>query len=202
MTLRLVGAGLPRTGTHSLKVALEQLLGGPCYHMVELLTDPEKAPTWRQAVHGTMPNWDDVFAGYVAAVDWPASAFWREIAAAYPDAPVVLSVRDDADTWWRSADKTVWAALRSMQDNTDPWSLMAIDLMRARFTDNWSDEATGKAVYERHNDEVRAAIPADRLVEWKASQGWEPLCAALGLPLPDEPFPLTNTTEEFLARLP
>jgi hypothetical protein len=200
MTLRLVGAGLPRTGTHSLKVALEQLLGGPCYHMVAVFEHPEHAPVWEQAVDGVLPKWDEIFDGFVAAVDWPESAFWREVAAAYPDAPVVLSVRDNAEVWWKSADKTVWQAMRDAQDATDPWSNMAKKLMRSRFTDQWSDADTAKAIYERHNQEVRDAIPKDRLVEWKASQGWEPLCAALGLPVPNEPFPLTNTTEEWLAR--
>src|SRR5438552_15142927 len=107
MTLRIVGAGLPRTGTHSQKVALEQLLGAHCYHMVEVFAHPEHAPIWREAVHGTMPDWPALFDehGYQAAVDWPVSAFWRQLSEAYPEAIVLLSVRDDADTWWRRADK-------------------------------------------------------------------------------------------------
>src|SRR5207302_2374692 len=101
----------------------------------EVFDHPEHSPVWRQAVHGTTPDWDRLFDGYVAAVDWPVSAFWRELAAAYPEAPVVLSVRDDADTWWTSADKTVWATLRDVRDkgNDDDWSLMALDLTRSCF---------------------------------------------------------------------
>src|SRR5205823_714771 len=113
MTLRLVGAGLGRTGTHSLKLALEQLLGAPCYHMFEVLQHPDHIPVWQQAVDGagSGTDWDAVFSGYRSAVDWPVAAFWRELADAYPDAVVLLSVRP-ADEWWRSADKTIWEISR------------------------------------------------------------------------------------------
>ena len=108
MSLRVVGAGLPRTGTRSLQVALGQLLGGPCYHMVEVFEHLEHVPTWRDAVRGQPPDWNDFLSEYDAAVDWPASAFWRELADANPDALIVLSVRDDGATWWRSADQTIF----------------------------------------------------------------------------------------------
>jgi len=97
MTVRLVGAGLPRTATHSLKDALQQLLGAPCYHMIEVFEHPEHVPTWHRAVKGEIPDWEGFLGGYEAAVDWPASAFWRELAASFPDAPVLLSVRDTAE---------------------------------------------------------------------------------------------------------
>ena len=108
MSLRIVGAGLPRTGTSSLSLALEQLLGGRCYHMSVILGHPFELGTgWNRALAGDTPNWDELFAGFVAAVDWPASLFWRELSAAYPDAFVLLSVRDSAETWWHSADETI-----------------------------------------------------------------------------------------------
>src|SRR5215831_5247855 len=107
--LRVVGAGIGRTGTHSLKLALEILLGAPCHHMVEVFQHPEQARYFREAVQGKMPNWDEVFAGYAAAVDWPSCAFWPELAAAYPDAIVLLSTRRDGETWFKSAIDTIFA---------------------------------------------------------------------------------------------
>ena len=110
MGLRLVGAGLGRTGTTSLKAALEQLLGGACYHMSEVFGRPDMAEMWLHAVQGDLPDWDVVFADYRAAVDWPAAGFWRELSTAYPDAPVLLSTRD-ADAWWESASQTIFPAI-------------------------------------------------------------------------------------------
>jgi hypothetical protein len=99
MTLQVVGAGLGRTGTHSLKLALERLLGGPCYHMVEVFGHPEHVDVWRRAALGETVDWDALFDGYVACVDWPGGSFWHELADAYPEAPILLSTRDSADTW-------------------------------------------------------------------------------------------------------
>jgi sulfotransferase family protein len=200
MTLRVVGAGLGRTGTHSLKLALEQLLGAPCYHMAEVFGHPEHVPLWDQATRGVMPDWDALFDGYAAAVDWPMAAFWREIADAYPDALILLSVRD-ADSWWESANATIFQATQRM--SADPsmreWHEMVLRLFQ-RLGADISDEAAIKAAYLRHNDEVRRTAPKDRLLEWQPADGWQPICDALGVAVPDEPFPLTNTTEEFRAR--
>ena len=107
MTLRVVGAGLGRTGTLSLKLALERLLGEPCYHMVEVLSHPEHIPLWYKAFKGNTPDWNKIFNGFKAAVDEPASCFWKEISQAFPNALVILSVRD-AESWWKSADKTIF----------------------------------------------------------------------------------------------
>ena len=112
MTLRVVGAGLGRTGTHSLKIALEQLLGAPCYHMFEVIGHPESIPAWQAAVDGQPVDWDAIMEGYEAAVDWPVSAFWRELAAANPDAVVLLSTRSSADAWWKSANDTIFEISR------------------------------------------------------------------------------------------
>ena len=107
MTLKVVGAGLGRTGTHSLQLALQTLLGGPCYHMVEVFDKPDHIAMWQSAAEGTMPDWDVLFDGYVSGVDWPIGAYWRELADYYPDAPVLLSSRD-ADGWWKSASNTIF----------------------------------------------------------------------------------------------
>lgn len=197
MSMKIIGAGFGRTGTHSLKVALERLVDGTCHHMVEVFAHPEEVPVWTAAGLGDMPDWPSFLAGYSAIVDWPGAAFWPELAEAFPDAPVLLSVRS-ADSWWQSANNTILLAIRDRQpDDSDPWPGM-VDAMLARhgITDT-ADEAGMKAAFEANNQLARDTIPADRLVEWTASDGWDPICAALGVPVPDEPFPLTNTTSEF-----
>ncbi|HET6815781.1 MAG TPA: sulfotransferase [Mycobacteriales bacterium] len=205
--LRVIGAGLPRTGTFSLRMALERLLGGTCYHMSTLRERGNvDIPAFIDAAHGRPVDWDAVFTGCSAAVDWPPSAVWKQLAAAYPDAPILLSTRSDADAWWRSADATVWAYIRSQRDaaaldDTDAaWLTMTTAFMTATFGPGWDDEAAAKTGYDRWNADVRASAPAGRLVEWQPGDGWEPLCAALDVPVPDEPFPHRNTTEEFVAR--
>jgi hypothetical protein len=201
LTLRVVGAGLGRTGTHSLQLALQQLLGGRCYHMMEVFGSPEHIPMWHAAAEGAMPDWDVLFADYVAAVDWPVAGFWREISAWSPNALVLLSVRDDADAWWKSAHATIFqVGARGTDDPLFAAQLAMVKAVFARtFTPDWQDEDAAKAAYERHNDEVRAAVPADRLLEWRPGDGWEPICSALDVPVPAEPFPHVNTTADFRA---
>jgi hypothetical protein len=200
VTLQVIGAGLPRTGTRSLRAALEQLLGGSCYHMSTLFErDHEtEVPMWQVAVDDEPVEWDTLFHGCTAAVDWPASAFWRQISAAYPDALVVLSTRDDAATWWRSADTTVWPELRN-SDRTEhlDWYRMVTDLTRRIFGQDWDVPEAAMATYDRYNADVRATCPPARLLDWNAKQGWAPLCERLGLPVPDEPFPRMNTSQEW-----
>jgi hypothetical protein len=198
VTLKVVGAGLGRTGTHSLKLALEQLLGGPCYHMMEVFGRPDDIPRWQAAVDGKPGPWDDIMGSYVAAVDWPAAAFWEPLSAAYPDAIIVLSTRSSADAWYESASNTIFAAMNRMTTENPEWSHM-VDGMLAAFTPDVRDATASKAAYERHNAHVRATAPADRLVDWQPGEGWEPICAALKLPVPDAPFPHVNTTDEFRA---
>jgi hypothetical protein len=200
MSLRVVGAGVGRTGTHSLKLALERLLGGPCYHMLEVFQHPDHVPVWHRAVLGDMPDWNAFLAGFVATVDWPAASFWRELSAANPDAVVLLSVRDDAEQWWQSADQTIFEVTRrDAPPELAEWHQMWVDLARTRFTSQLEDREAAITAYERHNAEVRATAPPDRLVEWHPSDGWEPICTALGLAVPDEPFPHVNTTADFRA---
>src|SRR5690349_3896285 len=197
MGLRVVGAGLGRTGTYSLKLALERLLGAPCYHKAEAFEHPEHVPDWDGAARGRMPDWNNLFTGYAAAVDWPASAFWRELSEAYPKALVVLSVRDPED-WWRSTQETIFAHLDKVP--SPEWRAMVEAMMASRFTTALNDHDACVAGFERHNAEVRASVAPERLLVWRATDGWGPLCDALGLPSPDEPFPRANTREEWAAR--
>jgi len=197
--LRVIGAGLPRTATHTLRTVLPTLLGGPCYHMVDVGEHPEHLAVWQSALDGDPPDWTAFFADYAAAVDWPASAFWRELADAFPSAVILLSTRTDGATWWRSADATIMGGLRD--PNFDPGMLrMDTDLWRRTLCPSWDDPAENAAAYERWVDDVRRTAPADRLVEWQATQGWEPLCEALGVAVPDEPFPVTNSTADWAER--
>jgi hypothetical protein len=202
MTLRVVGAGLGRTGTHSLKIALEQLLGGPCYHMLEVIGHPEYAKYWQRATDGEPVDWQVVMDGYVAAVDWPAAAYWRELADANPDAIVLLSTRSSADAWWKSADETIFEISRREVPPDHELAEM-IEMPRAMltktFTPNWSNEDEAKRAYEAHNANVRASARPDRLVEWQPGDGWDSICHALGMRVPDTPFPHVNTTDEFRA---
>lgn len=200
MGLRVVGAGVGRTGTHSLKVALEQLLGGPCYHMVEVFAHPEHVPAWHAAMEDRPVDWNGVFDGYVATVDWPGGGVWEQIYAAYPDATVLLSTRDSADTWWKSASNTIFLGMGGQDGmrlpGSEEWYAMAHAMMR-RFTPDWLEEGPAKAAYDAHNAHVRATVPKDKLIEWQPTDGWGPLCEGLGVPTPDEPFPVTNTKNEF-----
>jgi hypothetical protein len=199
MTLKVVGAGLGRTGSHSLQLALQQLLGGPCYHMVEVIADLDtRVPQWDEALQGNA-DWDKIFDGYVAAVDWPAAAFWRELHTKYPDAPVLLSTRSSTDAWYKSFSNTIQQVL--LRDDASGDSPMVITMINERFTPNWKDADACKAAYEKNNADVRATIPADQLIDWHPGDGWEPICTKLGLPVPSEDFPHVNTTDDFRAML-
>jgi Sulfotransferase domain len=202
VALRVVGAGLGRTGTHSLKLALEQLLGGRCYHMTEVFGRPDDIPVWERAVDGELPDWSTFLADYDAAVDWPPAAFWRELSAANPDAVVLLSSRSDADAWWKSAHDTIFeiSDRELPADRVAASQLsMARKMLERRFTPNWSDPTEAKLAYEAHNAEVRRSTPADRLVDWQPGDGWDPICSALGVARPETPFPHVNRTSEFRA---
>jgi hypothetical protein len=198
MTLKVVGAGLGRTGTNSLKLALERLLGEPCYHMIEVFGHPDHVGMWHQAALGDMPDWNKLLAGYGASVDWPAAAYWEPQTEAFPDALILLSTRD-SESWWRSCDNTIFQVFRSTdQKMPDDWTAMVTEMFK-RFAGGPLEKATAIAAYERHNDHVRATAPPDRLLEWHPGDGWEPICRALGVDVPEEPFPHVNTTEDFRA---
>ena len=198
MALRVVGAGLGRTGTLSLKLALERLLGAPCYHMLEVFQHPEHIAAWHAAARGEPVDWHALFRGYAAAVDWPAGSFWPEVSAAFPDALILLSMRS-AESWWLSASQTIFPSSAKMAGS--PWHAMWTELAQNRFTTRLDDRSAAIAAYERHNADVRARAPEGRLLEWQARDGWEPLCRVLGVAVPGEPFPHANSSEEFIGRV-
>jgi hypothetical protein len=198
MAVKVVGAGVGRTGTLSLKTALEQLTGEPCYHMLEVFSHPEHVTPWRDSAEGAKVDWGSLLDGYGSTSDFPACVFWPEILEANPGAVVVLSTRRDPDAWWESARQTIFALDGTkLPPEMAEWFDMWCAVASTRFTPHWTDRAAAVAAYERHNAHVRASVPAAQLVDWQPADGWKPLCDALGLEVPDEPFPHLNTREDF-----
>ena len=199
MGLQVIGAGLPRTGTASLKQALEHLLGGPCYHMREIPGHPfELGPEWDRALAGETLDWDRLLEGYRAGVDWPVAMFWGELSEAYPQALVMLQVRDSARTWLRSIERTILPVARTALEPGWEGGYGLVELFeRFAGTGRWDEADTLAAAYERHNARVREALPPHRLLEWRVEEGWEPICRALDLPVPAMPFPWINKREDW-----
>lgn len=201
MTLDVIGSGLGRTGTKSLHAALEMLGLGPCHHMVEVFAHPESVPLWIEAAEGR-PDWNAVFAGYRSAVDYPTAAYWRELAAFYPDAKIIHTLRDP-DKWFDSTQATIFAAggppERAIQEN-GPMGTFFAGILRP-FGDQLHDRTFMTDYFRRHTEQVRAEIPSDRLLVYEAGDGWEPLCDFLGVDVPGEDFPFQNTRAEFIARV-
>lgn len=200
MTLQVVGSGLGRTGTKSLKAALEILLGAPSYHMTECFEHPDHPAQWTAAIRGEPVAWPLLLDGYAATVDWPAAACWKELASAYPDALVLHSQRP-AEAWFRSADATIFEGFKHPptdgDDRAGPWWDMAVAMLTERFTPDFLDRDTAIRAFDEWNADVLATAPSDRLLVWQTGDGWDPICDALSLPVPDEPFPHTNSTAEF-----
>ena len=208
--MKLIGAGQPRTATTTQMIALE-MLGLPCYHMRDMMADREKAiPQWRAALEGNGP-WDELFEGKESVVDWPGSYHWRELMEVYPDAKVLLSVRS-AESWVASMQATITAIwfgdslmhhLAQAQYQIDPVYASWLDVLR----DMWikadmmvpsnADPEKMAAEMERWNQTVIDTVPAERLLVWNPKEGWEPLCEFLELPVPEQPLPHVNDTENF-----
>jgi hypothetical protein len=196
MELAVVGAGVGRTGTHSLKLALEQLLGAPCHHMMEMMANPDQVPPWIDAIDGRPVDWAAMLQSYRSIVDWPGGSFWPELLAANPGSLVLLSVRDP-ESWYRSASNTIFLAFDRVPPELKPWMDAVRKLLHDRFSDQFEDPMAMMDAYERHNDEVRAKVPPGQLLEWTVGDGWEPICNRLGLPVPGNLFPMTNSLNEF-----
>jgi hypothetical protein len=202
MTLSVIGSGFGRTGTKSLKEALETLGFGPCHHMHEILEHPEQVVYWQAVAAGRPVDWNEVFAGYGSQIDWPGAHVWRELAAAFPEAKVVHSHRPE-DVWWRSFSRTIGKLMQTYRqmplpphivDMMDAWGALA---GKETFGGVFDDRETAIAAYRLRLEQVRAAIPAHRLLVFDVAEGWAPLCRFLGVPAPETPFPHHNVRADF-----
>ena len=204
MAIKIVGAGFGRTGTKSLKQALEMLGFGPCYHMIELHQDPERLRFWQEAADTGKTYWNALFDGYNSCVDWPAAYYWRELADFYPDAKVLLSVRT-ADSWVKSIQSTIFMGLGTFPDMPPGMERdrreMNYDIIAKRtFDERLDDDDYLVSAFNNHTAEVQRTIAPERLLTYDGAQGWEPLCKFFGVPTPQEPYPFTNTTADFQER--
>jgi hypothetical protein len=212
MTLEVIGAGFGRTGTMSLKVALEELGFGPCYHMTEVFTHPEHVESWRAAARGKTVDWQLPFCSYRATVDWPGCAFYEELIDRYPNAKVVLSEScyDSAhDTIYRASGTAPSSPILSLMSLFSPEAKRVKRARRMIFELIWEktfdgmfeDREYATSIFERHNEEVKRKVPADRLLVYDVKDGWDPLCDFLEVDAPNKPFPRLNEAGTFRNRI-
>jgi len=195
MSLQIIGAGFGRTATASLKIALEKLLDAPCYHMSEVIGNAGHIDLWQDVAAGRA-DWQAIFDRYAATVDFPAANYWRELANEYPDAKIVLSVRDP-ERWFESTQETIFNPELSELTVGTKWSRMIEATINEHLGNRMNDREALVSAFNQHNNAVRDAISAERLLVFEAKDGWEPLCKFLGKPIPDEPFPHVNSKAEF-----
>ena len=211
MTLKVIGAGFGRTGTLSLKSALDELGLGPCYHMVETRAHPEHDTMWLALANGDASDWRPMLKGYASTVDWPTTYFWKQLAAENPDAKIILTLRDP-ESWYRSAAATIFArmlefvSMRASPAAVDPVRRRHMEMINTLIVENTFGGSLAKdnaiAVFNAHNEEVRRCVPEKRLLVYESGEGWQPLCAFLGVPIPSAPYPKVNTTEDFASHFP
>lgn len=203
MPIKIIGAGVGRTGTYSLKLAINQLGLGPCHHMEEVLhAMPVQVPLWAAAVHGH-GDWEATYKGYESAVDWPTAGFFRELNSAYPSAKFVLTLRSP-ESWVESFSGTIYKLLAGKDHapkEMQAWLAMAAEVIAKTGFPAGLDTAGLTRAFNAHNAAVRAAIPADRLLVYQVKDGWQPLCTFLGVPVPAGAFPRTNDRGEFWDRV-
>jgi len=197
--MKIIGVGVGRTGTYSLKLAINQLGFGPCHHMEAVFQNqPTQLPLWTAALAGR-PDWNAIYAGYESAVDWPTAGFFRELAATYPAARFILTVRSP-QSWADSFSQTIYPLLTQrdrVRDEMLPWIDMAAGVVARTGFPAGLDSAALQQAFVAHGDAVKAAIPAERLLVYQVKDGWGPLCEFLGVPTPAEPFPRSNDRGEF-----
>jgi hypothetical protein len=209
MALKVVGAGFGRTGTLSLKNALEKLGAGPCYHMMEVFPRPDHVAMWHRLAFEHSIDWDLLFRDFHATVDWPSARWWREIATHYPEAKVLLSVRDP-ESWYKSMFDTIYQPMTwPVPDKVPEIARLQNEMARKAilqetFDNRFEDKAHAIEVFNRHTQEVRDTIEPARLLVFDVREGWAPLCRFLEVPIPDEPFPRLNdtaTTQAMIQRM-
>ena len=202
MGLKIIGSGFGRTGTMSTKMALEQLGFGPCHHMVEVMGNPSQPAHWHALAAGEDVDWAAVFSGYTSQVDFPGAAVWHELSIAFPDAKVIHTERPE-DEWWTSYSQTIGKFFEHRKNLPLPPPVAAIfetmDKLLVKGVLGGLDRNQSIAAYRRNNEKVRATIPADQLLVFTPTDGWDPLCRFLDVPVPEGKFPRSNAREEFWA---
>jgi hypothetical protein len=215
--VKVIGAGFGRTGTMSLKAALERLGFGPCYHMTEVFAHPEHTNFWLSAWRGEQVDWDGVLGDYGSTVDWPACTFYEDLMERHPDAKVLLSVRDP-DRWYESTRSTVYelskittrspvfraifAVTVMLSSGSPPRGNMAYEIIwDGTFDGRFEEKTYAVEVFERHTENVKRRVPPGKLLVYELGQGWGPLCEFLGVPEPDEPFPRLNDARQMRRRV-
>lgn len=211
MALKVIGAGIGRTGTESLKLALEELGFGKCYHMFELVKRPDDLAAWEKLENDIPIDPEKLFEGYASAVDFPAFFYYKDFLKYFPDAKVILTVRDP-DRWYQSAAKTIFRPVPNLLFILA--RIFGIFSKKARkfpaiydyiqrvgheklFEGKITDPEHCKAVFNAWNEAVKRNVPPAQLLVFEVKQGWEPLCEFLNVPIPDRPFPHSNKGESF-----
>lgn len=207
--MRVIGAGYGRTGTASLKRALETLGFGPCHHMEEVIKHPAEVPTWARAARGEKIDWKTFMSPWGSACDFPSALYYRELMEAFPDAKVVLTVRDAA-SWYASMRETIVPMFNRFPNSIvlqhlpflgSPRRAMGGSSINKLIIERFGEREHVLKVFDEHIAEVERVVPAERLLVFEAKEGWEPLCKFLGVPVPSEPFPRVNDTAEFKKRV-
>jgi hypothetical protein len=211
--VKLIGVGFGRTGTMSLKAALERLGAGPCFHMIDLIAGERRErdlPYWTKIADGEDVDWHEVFEGWESTVDWPACSRWRELIDAFPDAPVLLNTRD-FDGFYESCKNTILAVkLAALNGELTPdasrpqpapalWEVIEKLIWQGDFQGRFEDKEWVRQMYDDRMETISAAVPADRLTVWRLGDGWQPLADMLRVEAPSEPFPHLHDTNEFRA---
>lgn len=203
MGIKIIGAGFGRTGTSSLKDALDRLGVTPCYHMRDVMEKSEHIRLWHDAAIHNQGDWATIFQGYLSTVDWPGTFFYKDLMKQYPDAKVILTVRNP-ESWYRSTYETIY------QDQLHPemyeefgWPLALDEMVKAiiwqgTFQGRFDDSSYAIDCFQRHNAEVQRTVPAEKLLVYDIKDGWDPLCRFLNVPIPVEAFPHSNKTQEYL----
>ena len=199
MGLQVIGAGFGRTGTLSLKLALERLGFSRCHHMQEVVLRSRQLDAWHALSRGEPADWDRLFEGYRASCDWPSAAYWEELYQHFPDSKVILTVRDE-ERWYRSAAETIYPAsmriprwLTRLVPRMRKFREMVVaTIWKGVFDDRFEDEAHAIQVFRDNSARVKQVVPPERLLVFEAKDGWQPLCEFLGVPVPESPYPHAN----------
>lgn len=208
MALKVLGAGFGRTGTLSLKYALEELGFGPCHHMMEVMRDPKQNEWFYRIAQGDRVEWGEVFADYSSAVDWPSASYYAELMEVFPDAKVILSVRDP-DSWYKSVKDTIFNVVpniphwvQAIFPRSKKIAILIEEIVwQGVFNGRFNDRQYAINVYEKNTEAVMASVPSDRLLIHSAKEGWEPICKFLEVPVPETEYPWVNDSKSQRRRI-